>query len=325
MTQRQHIGVIVNDLATLSPSQTTWSLVRGFLQRGCRVSLLPAWQLGTDMSGDVIGGAVSADTHDFASTMPRVQQIVRLRSLDLLVVRTNPGREERPGATEHTLVLLARLERQGIPIVNSPMGLWRASSKLYLTEFDPALRPATLVTRDLAAVRRFVTEIGGPCVLKPVTGTRGRDVFFVDGPTSPNLAQIVDVIARDGPVMVQDYLPEATAGDIRVVILDGSPLAVGGAVCAVGRQPGPGEFRSNVHVGGTPIRASLTDRQLQVARSVGVKLKRDGISLAGLDLIGHRVVEINVFSTGGFQDAEAFTGAAFTEAVIDWLAARIVG
>jgi glutathione synthase len=313
-----NIGVIINDFQTLETTQTTWMLAQELVLRGHDVWLYPAWQLGMAPDGRVTGRRALLTVDD-----PRLLRLSESapRSLDdlsLVLVRTNPARDPRPAIGETTLLLLTRLADSGVPVVNYPRGLWKASSKLYLAELDSDLRPPTLVTSEFGEARAFVAS-EGKCVLKPLVGTRGQDVFVVDGPDASNLRQIFEVVSRSGPVMVQRFVPEALDGDIRVVLLDGRPLTVDGSVCAVRRIPGAGDFRSNIHVGGKAVAADLTERQLTIARRVGAQLKRDGVSLAGIDLIGHQIIEVNVFSTGGYRDAEKFTGADFRGATIDWL------
>ena len=207
MRRRQSIGIVVNDLESFVPTQTTWTIAERVARRGVGVLLFPAWRLGVDEAGRVVGPASPFD----GSIPGPPQQVFPLEKLDLVLIRTNPGREARPGVTEHSLVLLASLQRAGVRVVNDPVGLWRASSKLYLTEFAAHLRPRTLVTREVSEVRRFIDSEAGPCVIKPITGTRGRDVFFVGGPDGANVPQIVDVVSRQGLVMVQSYAPDAAA------------------------------------------------------------------------------------------------------------------
>ena len=315
---RLHIAVVVNDLETVTPSQTTWGLAKEMVRRGHHVFFLPAFQLGVDRDGDVRAQCVPLPG-EHSKLVDTESMSRKVSEFDLVLIRTNPGRESRAGVTDMMLMLLARAHREGVNVVNTPLGLWRASNKLYVAELAPDLRPETVVTHQEDEARSFIVSIGAPCVVKPIRGTRGRDVFFINGPGDPNLLQILDVIARQGPVMVQRYVPEAIDGDIRVVLMDGAPLTVRGHVCAVRRRPSGSDFRSNVHVGGKPEPANLSPAQLDVAHRVASKLKKDGIAIAGMDLIGGRVVEVNVFSTGGYGDAELFCGVNFTGATIDWL------
>ena len=89
------------------------------------------------------------------------------------------------------------------------------------------------------------------------------------------------------------------------------------------RVPPGDDFRSNVAVGGQPAQGDLTPGQRRSALAIGEQLVRDGIFLAGLDLIGDVAVEINVFSTGGLGDAGAFEGVDFIGPILDGIEERL--
>lgn len=239
-----------------------------------------------------------------------------------MLLRTNPARDAPRAWAHHAALSLATLaQAQGARVVNDPGGLRRAANKLYLAHLPREFRPRTLVTHDTLALKEFVLRAPGPCVLKPLQGTHGQDVYFVQAGTK-NLNQIVDALRRQGQVMAQDYIPEANRGDFRLIMLNGALLTVDGYPAAVNRVPGEGDFRSNVHAGGTATAAHLTDEMRRAARAIGPILLRDGIFIAGLDFIGGRVVEVNAFATGGLTDATDFAGGAdFAGAVIEALEA----
>jgi glutathione synthase len=243
-------------------------------------------------------------------------------SFDAVFVRTNPARAAQPGINDAALGLLALARDRGVVVVNDPDALRTWGSKLSLALVPPQWRPETLITRDPAAIRAFVAERPGGAVVKPLQGTRGQDVFFlrVD---DPNLNAIVSAACRDAWVVAQSYVPEAPEGDTRLVLIDGEPLRIGDHVAAIRRVPGPGDFRSNVHVGARPEPGLFDDRLARIAADVGRELVARHIFLAGLDVIGGKVVEVNVHATGGLFDANRFAGVDFTEAIVDALAARV--
>ncbi|TNE86562.1 MAG: hypothetical protein EP330_22750 [Deltaproteobacteria bacterium] len=313
--------VIINSVSTMKPTQSTADLVLRMAARGVPVGVIGADGIDIMPDGRLRGRARMATRA--SSTQKLVEQLrsvapvpVDLNDAGMVWIRVNPGRG--PG-TVHAMVLeqLAALEDAGIPVLNSPRGLMLARSKLYLSRLPITARPPTLVTRNAEAARAFVEELAGPAVLKPVIGTRGRDVFVVRGADDPNFNQIVDVIFRSGLAMVQGFVPEARDGDTRVLLLDGRLIERDGQVAAVRRVPSGSDFRSNVHVGGKPAPGKATDAIRALVESVGPKLREDGLFLVGLDVIGNVVVEANVFAAGGFSDAEAFTGVDFLGDVVD--------
>jgi glutathione synthase len=246
-----------------------------------------------------------------------IPQAVPLGEIDLLFIRTNPARDQSRAALHQLALGLARrCQDQGVCVINQPDGLLRAASKLYSLELPEFTRPATLVSQDRQDILSFIRELPGPAVLKPLQGTRGNDVFFVSVVQEPNLNQIMDVILRQGPVMVQACLPSAALGDTRVLVFQGQLLEIEGQAAAIHRVPAKGDFRSNLHAGGQAQPARITEGMRQVVAAIGPKLVADGLDLVGLDFIDDQLLEVNVFSTGGLRDAERFTGMDFSDRII---------
>jgi len=250
---------------------------------------------------------------------PRPLVAVDLAALDLVWIQTNPAHDPRSWAHDGAFVILALAKRQGVRVVNDPETLLRAGSKIYLSSLPEAVRPQTLVSADPEEILAFVYALGGRAVLEPAGGTRGSDVLLVTAESRFNLRQIVDVVTRGGFAMAQAFVPEAAAGDVRVLLMNGAPLQAGGAAAVVRRLPGGGEFRSNVAAGGTATAAVLTERIREVCALVGPTLARDGLFLVGLDLIGPVIVEANVFSPEGLPDAGRLQGVDFLTPVIEGL------
>ncbi|PRQ07856.1 Glutathione synthetase [Enhygromyxa salina] len=304
---------LVNDVADIDPSMTTAMLLESAQNRGFGVFVGDVAKLGVGVDDAV---RVRAIRHPDQSEHDLV-----LHAGDLVVIRTNPGRDTRVGVHQAGLDLMALAQHQGVVVLNEPAGLRRATSKLYSTRIPPAFRPRALVSRDPAVLRAFVDRGAAASVLKPLSGTRGTDVFKVH-PGDPNLGQIIEVLTRGGMAIAQEFLPEAADGDVRVMVLDGEPLRVGDAVAVVRRKPTGTDFRSNVHVGGEPVAAEFTPRLREIVQAVGPLLMSDGLRLCGLDVIGDKIIEINVFAPGGLSDANRFYGVDFTGAIMDSFVAK---
>lgn len=330
------IIVALNDRLGLKPEQATTMLIDEAARAGCEVWLTGVADLFVeDRPGQPAALLARAARVEAAASREALvaasrqadEAVIALDDAAMILIRTNPGREpERWAIHELALELCAMARDRGVRVCNDPDGLRRGATKLYLSRFDPALRPDTLVASRPEALRRFVMEAPGRCVLKPVRGSRGQDVFMVDPAHTQNLSQLLDVLTRDGrAAMAQGFVPEADQGDVRLVLLDGALLEVDGHPCAVRRVPGPGEFRSNVHAGGHAVPAEVTDAMRHIVATLGPQLRADGLRLVGVDLIGHKIVELNVFSTGGLLDAERFTGAPFAAHAWRALAAGLRG
>jgi len=323
------IVLLVNDPDAVSPTQTTAMIALAAVQRGWDVRVVGIEGLSLDPDDRILAAArpipEAADVEAMCRALrDQPTDDVDLAETDAVLIRTNPARPSAsPASHELALWLLAMHVERGGLVLNDPIGLMRASSKLYLASLPPEHRPRTLVSRDPARIKAFVVAQGGRCVLKPLKGTRGSDVFFVDARQPDNLSQIIDVLVRSGVAMAQSFAPGAEEGDIRLVVLDGEPLVVDGRMAAIHRRPGAGELRSNIAQGGSAEIPASLEGPLAVARAVGARLVQDGIWLAGLDVIGDQCVEINVFSTGGLRDANRFGSVDFTQPILDALKRRV--
>lgn len=314
---------VVNERREPSIEQTTTLLMAAAVRRGHEVSVCG---VGDFTSSDEEGMSVRACSVRGSQPESVVGELRRAEATsrrvdeqDLCIIRTNPGRDEAHRA-EHVaaLRLLERLDDGGVRVINRPCGLRRALTKLSLLELPQNLRPRTLITRDVTAIGRFLEQAPGRIVIKPLEGTRGLDVFVLDhaGPGA-NAKQIIDVVLRRGYAMVQDFVPGAEQGDVRVTVVDGKILEVGGQAAAVARVPSGGDFRSNLHAGGRPQPAEVTDAMREAIEQIAPHLRREGVAHVGVDFVGSRILELNVFSPGGLYPSERLYGRSFSDAVIE--------
>ena len=138
-----------------------------------------------------------------------------------------------------------------------------------------------------------------------------------------NINQMIDAVSRDGYVIAQEYLPAAEHGDIRMFLMNGLPLREKGRYCAFRRVRRGGDMRSNIHAGGSLAKAEIGETELRVAEIVRPKLVEDGMFLVGLDIVGDKLMEINVFSPGGLGSAQKFEGVNFSRAVVRALERKV--
>jgi glutathione synthase len=212
--------------------------------------------------------------------------------------------------------------RHGVIVVNDPNGLAKAGSKMYLQLFPEEARPRTLITRDNSEIKDFAKELG-TIVLKPLQGSGGASVFLVRPDDMPNLNQMIDAVSRDGFVIAQEYLPAAAEGDTRLFMMNGRPLRVKGKYAAFRRVRTGGDMRSNIHAGGKLAGPRISDEALRMAEIVRPKLVQDGMFLVGLDIVGDKLMEINVFSPGGLGSAQKLENVNFSTAVIQALERKV--
>ena len=196
--------------------------------------------------------------------------------------------------------LLERLKGKTL-VANDPQ--WVRSCPEKIVPLDYAhLMPPTLVSRDKTAIDRFRAE-HGTVIIKPLYGNGGAGIFKVT-PEDSNYSSLLETffeISRE-PVMVQAFIPEVSAGDKRILIIDGD-LAGG-----FNRVPQKGETRSNMHVGGAAQPVELTEKDIAIAEELGPMLKERGQILVGIDVIAGRLTEINLTSPTGVHELKRFTG-----------------
>lgn len=215
-----------------------------------------------------------------------------------------------------TTFLLERIHPRTL-VVNDPIWVRNAPEKLFVTEF-PDLMPPTLITRDAAEIRAFREE-HGDIIVKPLYGNGGAGVFRIaDGDL--NLGALLELFATafPEPYVVQRYLPEVRRGDKRIILVEGDPVG------AINRVPAADETRSNMHVGGRPEAADLTDREREICGRIGPALRERGLVFVGIDVIGDFLTEINVTSPTGIREIRRFGGVDIASLVWDAIEARLV-
>lgn len=253
------------------------------------------------------------------------KELVDMADVEVLWLRFDPTLDMigRPWASAAGIQFSQLVKRNGGFVINDPDNLIEANNKLYLQNFPKAIRPKTLVTRNHEDVTAFLKEQGDKIILKPLKGSGGKNVFMIKSGETQNLKQTVEAIARDGYVIAQEYLPEAVKGDIRFFLLNGAPLMADGKYAAVRRVQSADEIRSNIHQGGSAQEAEITDDVLKLVKKVTKKLKEDNMYLVGLDIVGDKIMEINVFSPGALMHINQLTGIDFTETIIIDLEKRV--
>src|SRR5450755_245173 len=265
------------------------------------------------------GGRVSARTRAIALAAPSsaawfvergAPATMALASFGAVLMRKDPPFDSEYFYATH---LLEQAEREGARVFNKPRALRDHPEKLAILEFPQYIAP-TIVTRDEAAIKRFHDE-HKDIVLKPLDGMGGMGIFRV-GPDGLNLGSITETLNRNGAttVMAQRYLTEITAGDKRILVIDGVP-----APHVLARIPQGSEIRGNLAVGGKGVAQPLSARDLEIAEAIGPVLARRGLLLVGLDVIGDSLTEINVTSPTGFQEITQQTGFDVAAMFVDAL------
>jgi glutathione synthase len=236
----------------------------------------------------------------FGATEPR---LVWLDELDAVFVRTEPPIDD---VYTTALLILDLVDPERTAMINDPRGI-RVCSEHVLPLSFPDVIPPTVLTSDERAIRAFLTE-HGEAVVKPVDGFSGRGVLRLDR-HDPNLASLIEISTGNGTraVLVQRYLREVGAGNKRLFVVDGEPVG------AVYRYPVAGDFR----IGNPTAEAPITLRDKEICARLAPVLHRNGILLAGLDVIGPYLIEVNVTSVGALRKADALLGWTLCADLVD--------
>ncbi|MBK6464487.1 MAG: glutathione synthase [Myxococcales bacterium] len=233
---------------------------------------------------------------------------VRLADVEAVFIRKDPPFDD---AYLYATLMLERARGRTV-IINDPRGLRDANEKLYTLHFSRHM-PRTLVTARASEVTAFLDEVGGRAVVKPLDGAGGAGVLLLTR-GDKNTKSILELLTSEGRklVMAQEFLPAVTAGDKRVLLLDGEVLG------AINRVPQGDDIRSNIHVGGRVEPCEVTEAERAIVADIAPRLRADGLVFVGLDLIGGRLTEVNVTSPTGIQELSRHRGEDVATRVIEW-------
>ena len=310
-----HVAVVMDPIGAIKIAKdSSFAMLLEAQRRGHRLDYVLPGGLGVQGSRPVARLAALQVADDPAGWYrlgePRTQP---LADVDVILMRTDPPVD---AAYLHDTHVLSLAQDAGVLVVNDPRGLRDLNEKLAALLF-PQCIPPTLVSRDSAALRAFVAE-HGHCVLKPLDGMGGRSIFQVRQ-GDQNLNVILETLRGDGRqlVMAQRYLPEISAGDKRILLIEGEPVPY-----CLARIPQGEEFRGNLAAGGRGEGRPLSDRDRWIAAQVGPELRRRGMIFVGLDVIGDYLTEVNVTSPTCIRELDHQFGLNIAGQLFDAIEAR---
>lgn len=328
------IGFVVNDVETEHPRYTTTRIARSAREMGHE-----AWTIGV--------GDFAADKDDHVRARAKMskakkhkdgeaylkdllganahQERIKVADLDILMLRNDPADDaDRTWAQTAGINFGELALRHGVIVLNDPGTLSSALNKMYFQHFPPEVRPRTVISRDVMEIQKFIKAEGGTAILKPLQGSGGTGVFLVQPKDKANINQMIEAISRDGYVIAQEYLKGAKDGDTRLFVVNGKPLEVDGHYAAFRRISKGGDARSNLSSGGSIAKAKIDDQILHLAECVRPKLVADGMFMVGLDIVGDKLMEINVLSPGGLGSAQDLEdGTDFSGAIVEKLEKKV--
>lgn len=247
-----------------------------------------------------------ADVEWYTASPP---QEIDLNAMAAIFMRTDPPVD---ASYLRATFILDLVDPTRTLVINSPSGLRDANEKMFGLRF-PELGPPTVVTADRDRILEVVHR-WGTAVLKPTEGMAGRGIMLLNA-ADPNLNSILDTATVRGRdhVVIQQYIPAASAGDRRVIVLDAKPVG------AVRRLAVGAEFRCNMATGAQVVADTVTERDRQICGVLGPELVRCGLYFVGIDVIGGYLTEVNVTSPTGLREIDALCHTTVSAEVITWV------
>jgi len=328
------IGFFVNDIEREYANYTTTVLAFQAASRGHRVCYITPsdFVLETDDSLFVHGRFLPKrkykDRQELFKALKDDKAVkierIDVTQIDVLMLRNDPSIDtQTPWAMEAGILFGREAVQRGVIVLNDPDSLGRAINKLYFQGFPPEVRAETLITKHASDIKAFAKAHSGNIILKPLQGSGGAGVFKLDPENSSNLNQMIEAIGRDGYIIAQAYVPAARKGDIRLFMMNGRPLEIGGKYAALRRVAAKDDIRSNIHAGAKAEAVDIGKVELEVAEIIRPKLLTDGMFLVGIDIVGDKVLEVNVFSPGNLESCSALAGTDFSVPIFEAIERKV--
>ena len=313
------LGVVMDPIATIKYyKDTTMALLLAAQERGWNLHYLEQGDLYL-LQGEARASSRSLFVADNAEAWYELgpREDIALSELNVILMRKDP-----PFDNEYiySTYILEAAEKEGVLVLNNPQSLRDCNEKVFATQF-PQCCPPVLVSRNSSQLRQF-HRLHGDVIFKPLDGMGGSQIFRCRE-DDPNVGVILETLTLHGRqlIMAQKYLPEISAGDKRILVINGEPVPY-----ALARIPAQGETRGNLAAGGTGVAQPLTERDLWIVAQVAPTLKTKGLLFVGLDVIGDYLTEINVTSpTCAREIDKAYDtriGARFMDVIAEILANR---
>lgn len=263
---------------------------------------------------------VPANLKSFYNKSTTREEMLPLAGFDAIFMRAEPPLDP---------LMLNFLDsvKDDVVVINSVQGMREANNKLYTAVFeDPnnEIIPVTHVSKNKDYLIKMIEESSSnKMILKPLNGFGGSGVILIEKTAMGNINSLLDFYINKGDgtsdyVILQEYIEGAEKGDVRILLLNGLPIG------AMRRVPGDKDHRSNVSAGGSVQKHKLTKQEKILCEKIGPKLVKDGLFFVGIDVIGGKLVEVNVMSPGGITYINKVYKLKLQEKVVDFLESKIL-
>ncbi|CCU70718.1 glutathione synthase [Thalassolituus oleivorans] len=309
------LGIVMDPIGQINfKKDTSLALLNAAQERGCELFYMEQADLSIQ-AGRAYGRMAPikvAMNQDHWFDLGEYQDRL-LADLDIILMRKDPPFD---GEFIYSTYILERAEQEGVLVANKPQSLRDCNEKVFATAFADLMSP-TIVTRRSDLLKQFHRE-HGDVIFKPLDGMGGSSIFRLRQ-DDPNVSVIIETLTNHGQqqIMAQRFIPDITAGDKRILMIDGEPVPY-----CLARIPADGETRGNLAAGGRGVTQPLSDSDRAIAEKIGPELKARGLYFVGLDIIGNYVTEINVTSPTCVREISRDSGIDVATQLIDALLAK---
>jgi len=273
-------------------------------------------------------GPIPKDLTEFYKSATITEELTPLKEQDVIFLRDNPPIDN------HVLNFLDTLENETF-FVNSISGLRKANNKIYPATLgalhdnenaENRLIPLTTVSRNKKYLKQVIENYDkDKFIMKPMNGFGGSGVILLDKSSKTskhNINSLLDFYIDSGGennyIILQEYIETELKGDVRVIMLNGKPIG------SMRRVPASDDHRSNVHAGGKCVNHDLSEKEIYLCEKLGPKLVEDGLYLVGIDLMGAKLIEVNVCSPGGFAEINEGGNLNIQSLVVKFVESKII-
>lgn len=284
---------------------TSFALMLEAQRRGHQVHVLERGDMALDR-GRLLLHLRAAKVADNAAKPFEISEakLTSADKVDVLFVRTDP-----PFNTAYLTDTWLLSQAKNKPLVlNAPHGLRTINEKIWAAQFAD-ITPTTLITADGDEFKAFLAE-HRTVVIKPTDGFGGSAVFLLSHGDKNAAVTFETLLRMSGYVIVQAYIPAATAGDKRILLLRGEILG------AVLRYHSGDDHRNNFAAGGKAQQTEITATDRTICERLKPHLVENGIFFAGIDIIGDKLIEVNVTSPTCLREMQRYYKENLAERVI---------
>jgi glutathione synthase len=320
-----NIGFIMAEWDEITPNKnSTLRVIKECIERGHRVAILHPNNLM--VKNNVTYGQIKRIESmekvpetilQFYRKVNFVEQTIPLHGFDCIMFRKDPPIDPM------VFNFLDSIKNETV-IINDVDGIRKANNKLYTTTFnDPhnSYLPITHVSKNKANIRKMIDDMpGDKVILKPLNASGGHGVIVLEKNAQSSINSILDFYIHsqeENYVIVQEYIEGAENGDVRVLMLNGKYIG------AYNRKPAEGEVRANIQQGGTAHKYTMTESQMAICRKIGPKLAADGLDFVGVDMIGDKILEVNVLNPGGITNINKLNKLKLHKKVVDFIEEKV--